>query len=119
MPYHLFNKKYLRKYLFVYLQIIEKDNVRSRSKVFKEIEIFHVCRGEDSILQMFEYFEEEERFYLVFEKMPGGTLLANIEQRGHLSELEASQIVKCIAQALDFLHSKGTYNFHSSQKNIV
>lgn len=56
---------------------------------------------------MFEYFEEEERFYLVFEKMPGGTLLANIEQRGHLSELEAWQIVKCIAEALDFLHSKG------------
>lgn len=93
----------------MYLQIIEKDNVRSRSKVFKEIEIFHVCRGEGSILQMFEYFEEEERFYLVFEKMPGGTLLANIEQRGHLSELEASQIVKCIAEALDFLHSKGMY----------
>lgn len=56
---------------------------------------------------MFEYFEEEERFYLVFEKMPGGTLLANIEQRGHLSELEAWQIVKYIAEALDFLHSKG------------
>ncbi|XP_060593426.1 MAP kinase-interacting serine/threonine-protein kinase 1-like isoform X2 [Ruditapes philippinarum] len=101
------------------VKIIEKDNVRSRSKVFKEIEIFHVCRGEDSILQMFEYFEEEERFYLVFEKMPGGTLLANIEQRGHLSELEASQIVKCIAQALDFLHSKGIAHRDLKPENIL
>lgn len=100
-------QQYFIKKILVYFQIIEKDTIRSRSKVFKEIEIFHVCRGEDSILQMFEYFEEEDQFYLVFEKMPGGTLLANIEQRGHLSELEASQIVKCIAKALDFLHSKG------------
>ena len=94
---------------FVCLQEIEKDTIRSRSKVFKEIEIFHVCRGQDSILQMHEYFEEEDHFYLVFEKIPGGTLLANIEQRGHLNELEASQVVKCIASALDFLHSKGAY----------
>ena len=81
--------------------------MRCRSKVFKEIEIFHVCRGEDSILQLHEYFEEEDRFYLVFEKMPGGTLLQNIEQRGHLTEREASLVIQAIAQALDFLHSKG------------
>ncbi|KAL4236439.1 MAP kinase-interacting serine/threonine-protein kinase 1 [Mactra antiquata] len=101
------------------VKIIEKDNIRSRSKVFKEIEIFHVCRGESSILQMHEYFEEEERFYLVFEKMPGGTLLANIEQRGHLTELEASQIVKCIAEALDFLHNKGIAHRDLKPENIL
>ena len=83
--------------------------MRSRSKVFKEIEIFHVCRGERSILQLFEYFEEEDQFYLVFEKMPGGTLLVNIEQRGHLTEREASLVIQDIAQALDFLHSKGKF----------
>lgn len=101
------------------VKMIEKDTIRSRSKVFKEIEIFHVCRGEDSILQMFEYFEEEEYFYLVFEKMPGGTLLNNIEQRGHLSELEASQVVKCIAKALDFLHSKGIAHRDLKPENIL
>lgn len=101
------------------VKIIEKDHIRLRSKVFKEIEIFHVCRGQDSILQMFEYFEEEERFYLVFEKMPGGTLLSNIEQRGHLSELEASLIVKCIAEALNFLHSKGIAHRDLKPENIL
>lgn len=101
------------------VKIIDKDNVRSRSKVFKEIEIFHVCRGQESILQMHEYFEEEERFYLVFEKMPGGTLLANIEQRGQLTELEACQIVKCIAKALYFLHSKGIAHRDLKPENIL
>lgn len=55
-----------------FFQIIEKDNGRSRSKVFKEIEIFHLCQGQDNILQLYEYFEESERFYLVFDKMQGG-----------------------------------------------
>ena len=40
--------------------------------MFKEIEIFHLCQGHENILQLYEYFEEEERFYLVFEKMQGG-----------------------------------------------
>ncbi|XP_052774614.1 MAP kinase-interacting serine/threonine-protein kinase 1-like [Mya arenaria] len=98
---------------------IQKDTIRSRSKVFKEIEIFHVCRGQDSILQMHEYFEEEEAFYLVFEKIPGGTLLGNIEQRGQLNELEASQVVHCIAKALHFLHSKGIAHRDLKPENIL
>ncbi len=56
----------------VYMQIIRKGANKSRSKVLKEIEIFHLCRGHDNILQLIEYFEEEDRFYLIFEKMEGG-----------------------------------------------
>ena len=87
--------------------MIEKCNSLSRSKVFKEIEIFHICQGNENILNLVEYFEEEDRFYLVFDKMLGGTLLANIESRGHLTEREASLVIRDIAKALDFLHSKG------------
>lgn len=101
------------------VKIILKDNMRCRSKVFKEIEIFHVCRGEDSILQLHEYFEEEDRFYLVFEKMPGGTLLQNIEQRGHLTEREAGLVIQAIAKALDFLHSKGIAHRDLKPDNIL
>ena len=91
----------------VCVQMIEKCNSLSRSKVFKEIEIFHICQGNENILNLVEYFEEEDRFYLVFDKMLGGTLLANIESRGHLTEREASLVIRDIAKALDFLHSKG------------
>jgi MAP kinase interacting serine/threonine kinase len=91
--------------------MIEKCNSLSRSKVFKEIELFHICQGNENILNLVEYFEEDDRFYLVFDKMYGGTLLANIERRGHLTEREASLVVRDIAQALDFLHSKGVWVF--------
>ncbi|KAK3092128.1 hypothetical protein FSP39_025399 [Pinctada imbricata] len=101
------------------VKVIEKCSGRSRSKVFKEIEIFHLCQGHDNILQLYEYFEEEDRFYLVFEKMQGGTLLANIERRGHLTESEASLVIRDIARALDFLHRKGIAHRDLKPENIL
>nr|KAG5709546.1 hypothetical protein BaRGS_001596 [Batillaria attramentaria] len=99
--------------------MIEKCNSLSRSKVFKEIEIFHNCHGNENILNLVEYFEEEDRFYLVFDKMLGGTLLANIERRGHLTEREASLVVRDIAKALDFLHGKGIAHRDLKPENIL
>ncbi|KAL5022554.1 hypothetical protein ScPMuIL_001709 [Solemya velum] len=98
---------------------IEKDYKCLRSKVFKEIELFHLCEGRDNILQLHEYFEEEDRFYLVFEKMKGGTLLANIERRGHLSEREAGLVIRDITKALDFLHTKGIAHRDLKPENIL
>jgi len=101
------------------VKMITKCNSLQRSKVFKEIEIFHQCQGHDNILNLVEYFEEDDVFYLVFDKMEGGTLLNNIESRGHLSEYEASLVVKEIASALDFLHNKGIAHRDLKPENIL
>lgn len=65
------------------------------------------------------YIVEEEKFYVVFEKMEGGPLLAHIERRGHLTEREASLIVRDIASALNFLHSKGMAHRDLKPENIL
>lgn len=101
------------------VKVIDKSRGRSRHKVLKEVEIFHHCRGHENILQLIEYFEESDKFYLIFEKMEGGTLLNNIERRGHLSEQEASLIVRDIAKALDFLHSKGIAHRDLKPENVL
>lgn len=36
-----------------------------------------------------------------------GSILTHIQNRKHFDELEASKVVRDIAQALDFLHTKG------------
>ncbi|XP_076440419.1 MAP kinase-interacting serine/threonine-protein kinase 1-like [Babylonia areolata] len=101
------------------VKMIEKSNSLSRGKVFKEIEIFHICQGNENILNLVEYFEEEDRFYIIFDKMQGGTLFANIARRGHLCEREASRVVKAIAEALDFLHNKGIAHRDLKPENIL
>ena len=54
------------------VKIIDKVPGHSRARVFKEIEMFHHCKGRENIIQLIEYFEEPDRFYLVFEKINGG-----------------------------------------------
>jgi serine/threonine protein kinase len=68
---------------------------------------------------MVEYFEEDDKFYLVFEKMEGGTLLDCILSRGHLSEQEASLVIRDIASGLDYLHKKGIAHRDLKPENIL
>merc|ERR1712088_54806 len=90
------------------VKIIEKvPGLFNRSKILKEIEIYHLCRGEQNIIQLIEYFEEANCFYLVFEKMLGGPLLDHIQRRVFFTEAEASRIVKDLAGALKHLHKQG------------
>lgn len=89
------------------VKIIDKVPGHSRSRVFKEIEMFHHCRGHKNIIQLIEYFEESDRFYLVFEKINGGQLLDHIQRRNKFTEMEASLVIKELALALEFLHKKG------------
>lgn len=101
------------------VKVIEKNERKSRQRVLKEIEIFHHCQGHANILQMVEYFEEDDKFYLVFEKMEGGTLLDCILSRGHLTEQEASLVIRDIASGLNFLHKKGIAHRDLKPENVL
>ena len=60
------------------VKIIDKVPGHSRARVFKEIEMFHHCKGRENIIQLIEYFEEPDRFYLVFEKINGGKVQTSL-----------------------------------------
>merc|ERR1712066_150468 len=90
-----------------------------RSKLLKEIEIYHMCRGQRNIIQLLEFFEEEEKFYLVFEKLNGGPLLEHIQRRKFLTECEASTIVRNMAEAIEFLHSRGIAHRDIKPDNVL
>ncbi|XP_065729429.1 MAP kinase-interacting serine/threonine-protein kinase 2 isoform X2 [Phocoena phocoena] len=91
------------------VKIIEKQPGHIRSRVFREVEMLYQCQGHRNVLELIEFFEEDDRFYLVFEKMRGGSILSHIHKRRHFNELEASVVVQDVASALDFLHNKGEW----------
>lgn len=100
------------------VKVIEKQARKSRNKVLKEIEICHHCQGHPNVLQLNEYFEEDERFFVIFEKMEC-SLLKAIERRSYLTEQEASVVVKDVASALSFLHKKGIAHRDLKPENIL
>merc|ERR1719430_2901495 len=73
------------------VKIIDKVPGHSRARVFKEIDLFHHVQGHKNIIQLIEYFEEPERFYLIFEKVSGGQLLDHIQRRKFFTEQEAAR----------------------------
>lgn len=103
----------------VAVKIIKKRHGLRRSRVFREIEMFYHCQKHTNIIQLLEYFEESDKFYLVFEKAEGGPLLAHIQKRIHFTENEASQIVKNLAEALKFMHQRGIAHRDLKPENIL
>jgi len=102
------------------VKIIEKrPGSFNRSKVLKEIEIYHLCRGQRNIIQMIEFFEEADNFYLVFEKINGGPLLKHIQQRLCFTEAEASLIIKDLADAIGHLHRQGIAHRDIKPDNVL
>ncbi|XP_056893448.1 MAP kinase-interacting serine/threonine-protein kinase 1 isoform X3 [Takifugu flavidus] len=101
------------------VKIIEKSAGHSRSRVFREVETLYQCQGNRNILELIEFFEDSSCFYLVFEKLCGGSILTHIQNRKHFDELEASRVVRDIAQALHFLHTKGIAHRDLKLENIL
>ncbi|MCJ8740418.1 hypothetical protein PDJAM_G00058580 [Pangasius djambal] len=101
------------------VKIIEKRPGLRRSRVFREVEILYQCQGHRNILELVEFFEEDDRFYLVFEKLRGGSVLTHIHRRQRFSEQEVSGVVQDIASALHFLHSKGMAHRDLKPENIL
>lgn len=101
------------------VKIIDKVPGHSRSRVFKEIDTFYHCRGHKNIIQLIEYFEEPDRFYLVFEKINGGQLLDHIQNRVRFTEKEASYVIRDLASALQFLHKKGIAHRDLKPENVL
>jgi len=102
------------------VKTIEKvPGLFNRSKILKEIEIYHLCRGQQNVIQLIEFFEETNHFYLVFEKMSGGPLLDHIQRRVRFTEAEASRIVRDLAGALRHLHSQGVAHRDLKPDNVL
>ncbi|XP_073973365.1 MAP kinase-interacting serine/threonine-protein kinase 1-like isoform X3 [Rhodnius prolixus] len=101
------------------VKMIDKVPGHPRARVFREVETFHHCQGHPNIIQLLEMFEDDRRFYLVFEKVEGGQLLTRIQERGRFTEREAAEITRDLASALKFLHAKGIAHRDLKPENIL
>lgn len=101
------------------VKIVEKSDGYDRGAILREIDLLYIAKDHPNILKLYESFEEEHRFYLIFERMEGGQLLSHIQRKDHFTEKEASLVIKDVATALEFLHQKGIAHRDLKPENIL
>uniref|UniRef100_A0A915EJR4 Protein kinase domain-containing protein n=1 Tax=Ditylenchus dipsaci TaxID=166011 RepID=A0A915EJR4_9BILA len=102
------------------VKLVDKsEHGHTRSRIIREVEIFKLCRNQPNIVQLIEWFEDEDYFYMVFEKMRGGQLLSRIQRKVCFTEQEAGLVTRDIATALKFLHDRGIAHRDVKPENIL
>lgn len=87
------------------VKVIEKIPTHSKQRCLNEVELFFKCRSNRHIIKVEETFDEEEAFYIIFEKVHGGPLISAIARCKSLAEREVVAVVKELADAISFLHN--------------
>jgi len=94
-------KKYIK------LHLLERE-----IKIMKKLKHPH-------ILPLIEVFENKDYIFLVLELVTGGELFDRIVERGNYTERDASNIVKQILQAVQYLHSEGVVHRDLKPENLL
>jgi len=72
-----------------------------------------------NILKMYEFFEDEKRYYIVTDICKGGELFDEIVARGKFSEQDASMLVKQVLSCINYCHSNKIVHRDLKPENIL
>mmetsp|Transcript_14633 Transcript_14633/g.37275 ORF Transcript_14633/g.37275 Transcript_14633/m.37275 type:complete len:342 (-) Transcript_14633:188-1213(-) len=95
--------------------MIEGDDVKL---LRREI---HIMKKVDhsNILKLYEVFEDQEHFYLVMELVTGKELFDKIVERGQYSEEDASNVIRQLVSAVEYLHANGIAHRDLKPENLL
>lgn len=102
------------------IKIIKKEklNTEELSVVHDEVEIMHKIKHPHCV-QLHEMFESKKKLYMVMELLTGGELFDRIVAKGSYSEKEASELIKDIATAIQYLHGIGVVHRDLKPENLI
>lgn len=90
----------------VALKVFDKSSLdHARLKCMKsEVEIMRMVKHEN-IVAFYDFFEDENRYFLSMEYVPKSSLLKLLSAAGLINENAARKIVAQLVKALDYLHN--------------
>lgn len=102
------------------VKIIKKTKLKDEELeiVHEEVKIMDKINHPNCV-RLVEIFETNKKLYLVMEMLSGGELFDRIVSKGSYSEKEASQVIKSVAKALQYLHSIGIVHRDLKPENLI
>ena len=95
------------------LKVMDKTKIQSNlDNVKEEIKLHSKC-DHPNIARLYDVYETPSRIYMVMEEVPGGDLFDAIAESVKFDESQTALIIRSLAEALVYLHSKGsTKNYY-------
>lgn len=71
------------------------------------------------VVKVFEFFEDEQRIYIVMEFLDGGELFDKIQENDYFTESNAKQIMKDLLETINYLHNQNIVHRDLKPENIL
>ncbi|PHH67549.1 hypothetical protein CDD82_1371 [Ophiocordyceps australis] len=103
----------------VAIKIILKKNVKGNEKmVYDELHMLQSLKHAH-IVKFVDWFESRDKFYIVTQLATGGELFDRICDRGKFTEKDASQTIKQVLDAVDYLHNNNVVHRDLKPENLL
>ena len=107
------------------VKVVEKKagNVGAGNKsvseaVFHELAVLKSVRN-PKVMDVHDFFEEEDAFYLVMELMDGGDVFDRILSLQRYTEKDARDLVRFLLETVNYIHSKGIAHRDLKPQNLL
>ncbi|KAI1429961.1 Pkinase-domain-containing protein [Xylaria sp. FL1777] len=103
----------------VAVKIILKKNVKGNERmVLDELDMLQRLKH-PHIVKFVDWFESRDKYYIVTELATGGELFDRICEKGRFTEKDASQTIKQVLGAVDYLHGKNVVHRDLKPENLL
>ncbi|CEJ94985.1 Putative Calcium/calmodulin-dependent protein kinase [[Torrubiella] hemipterigena] len=103
----------------VAVKIILKKTVKGNEKmVYDELDMLQRLKH-PHIVKFVDWFESRDKFYIVTQLATGGELFDRICDQGRFTEKDASQTIKQILSAVDYLHKNDVVHRDLKPENLL
>eukprot|EP00178_Gracilaria_changii_P009440 TRINITY_DN2762_c0_g1_i1.p1 TRINITY_DN2762_c0_g1~~TRINITY_DN2762_c0_g1_i1.p1 ORF type:complete len:258 (-),score=46.40 TRINITY_DN2762_c0_g1_i1:159-932(-) len=102
------------------VKVLRKSHMDEEEKkmLFNEINILREL-DHPNIVKMYEYFEDEKRYYIITEICKGGELFDEIIARGKFTEKDAAVLIKQILSCINYCHSNKIVHRDLKPENVL
>ncbi|XP_066582377.1 calcium/calmodulin-dependent protein kinase type 1 isoform X2 [Prorops nasuta] len=90
----------------------KEDSLENEIKVLRRL-------THPNIVQLLETFEDKHKVYLVMELVTGGELFDRIVEKGSYTEKDASDLIRQVLEAVDYMHEQGVVHRDLKPENLL
>ncbi|KAH8676648.1 kinase-like domain-containing protein [Tricladium varicosporioides] len=103
----------------VAVKIILKKNVKGNEQmVYDELEMLQRMKH-PHIVKFVDWFESRDKYYIVTQLATGGELFDRICEQGRFTEKDASQTIRQVLEAVDYLHDNNVVHRDLKPENLI